>query len=44
LLGLMSKTRSRWLPSTRTVPPLMFRMVRLLPEGLSALGMMVIRN
>jgi hypothetical protein len=39
-LGLTSKTRSRWLPSTTTLPPLVFWMVSVLPAGLSALGMM----
>ena len=32
-IGLMSKTRLRWLPSTVTAPPLVFWMVRLPPAG-----------
>ena len=32
-LGLMSKTRSRWLPSTVTGPPLVFTIVRSPPLG-----------
>src|SRR5262249_49333655 len=32
-LGLMSKTRLKWLPSTTTLPPLVFWMVRLPAVG-----------
>jgi hypothetical protein len=40
LPGLMSKARSRWLPSTTTVRPLVFLMSRVLLGGLAGLGMM----